>query len=444
LEFYFYLQTSITGPKIQQHFSISIYYYNYNQYSITEFLSPNTQCTMRSLIKQSTFLARRITSSTSVTAPNIFQCKNISTANKKKTNNVLPFAGALFSALGLGSGLNFASCSGEEKSRSELLKEMSSSTDRIKRYLDAENAVKDLENKANENKKKWSNVDSSQIPVALCQLHVGANKATNLVNARKAINDAADRGARIISLPECFNSPYDTSCFPRYAEPIPDSADTIDESVSPSTAMLLDVAKENGIYLIGGSIPERGRDGKVYNTCVVVSPKGEIIAKHRKMHLFDIDIPGGITFKESDTLTAGNSFTCFDSEYGKIGVGICYDLRFPEQSMVMRDMGCKMFIFPGAFNMTTGPAHWELLLRARALDNQVYVAAVSPARDESASYHAWGHSTIISPWGDIVATTDHEPATVHATVDMSKVDEIRTNIPVSKQKRKDLYELSKL
>jgi omega-amidase len=207
--------------------------------------------------------------------------------------------------------------------------------------------------------------------------------------------------------------------------------------------MLISTARECSIYLVGGSIPERGADGKVYNTCVVVNPDGEIVARHRKMHLFDIDVPGRITFKESDTLTAGDSFTTFDTPYGRVGVGICYDLRFPEQSMLMRAADCKMLIFPGAFNMTTGPAHWELLLRARALDNQCFVAAVSPARDETAGYHAWGHSTVVSPWGEVVATTQHEPDTVFATVDLGQVEEIRTNIPVSKQKRTDLYELTK-
>ena len=321
-------------------------------------------------------------------------------------------------------------------SRAEMLKELASSAEKIERFMAAEKAVKALETKA-------GLPPAPKFPVALCQIHVGANKAANLINARQAVEDAAKQGARIISLPECFNSPYDTSCFPKYAEVIPETSSQLDTTLSPSTAMLVDVAKSCGVYLVGGSIPERGADGNVYNTCIIVSPDGEIIGKHRKMHLFDISIPGGITFKESDTLNAGNTFTTFDTEYGRIGVGICYDLRFPEQSMLMREEGCKMLIFPGAFNMTTGPAHWELLLRARALDNQVYVAAVSPARDTEAGYHAWGHSTVVSPWGDIVATTSHEPATVHADIDFAKVDEIRTNIPVSKQKRNDLYELNK-
>ena len=281
----------------------------------------------------------------------------------------------------------------------------------------------------------------TKLRMALCQTPVGEDKASNLVTARGAIDRAVRGGAELVALPECFQCPYATSAFPKYAEVIPESTADLNVSQSPSTAMLVEAAMEHGVYLIGGSIPEIDVDGSIYNMSIIVSPYGEILGKHRKMHLFDIDVPGRITFKESDTLSAGNSITTFDMPHGKVGVGICYDIRFPEQSMLMRAEGCKLLVFPGAFNMTTGPAHWELLQKGRALDNQVYVAAVSPARDESASYHAWGHSTCISPWGDVVATTGHEPDIVFCDIDFAKVEEIRTNIPVSMQKRTDLYEL---
>ena len=166
--------------------------------------------------------------------------------------------------------------------------------------------------------------------------------------------------------------------------------------------MLIDSAIENKVWIIGGSIPERDGDN-VYNTCIVVNPEGSIVAKHRKVHLFDIDVPGKITFKESDTLSAGNQLTVFDTPFCRIGLGICYDMRFPEQSQLMKDAGAEMIVFPGAFNLTTGPAHWELLLRGRAVDNQLYVAGVSPARNPSSDYKAWGHSTLVSPWGKYVS-----------------------------------------
>ena len=208
--------------------------------------------------------------------------------------------------------------------------------------------------------------------------------------------------------------------------------------------MVLSLAKKLGIYLVGGSIPEREqKTGRVYNTCVIAGPQGQLITKHRKVHLFDIDVPGQITFKESDTLSAGNQVTVFDTPYCKIGVGICYDIRFPELSMLMKNSGAKFLMFPGAFNLTTGPAHWELLQRARAVDNQVFVAATSPARGPEGGYQAWGHSSVISPWGEVIATTGHEESIVYADIDIKKVDEMRRNIPTSSQKRTDIYNLIK-
>jgi omega-amidase len=131
----------------------------------------------------------------------------------------------------------------------------------------------------------------------------------------------------------------------------------------------------------------------------------------------------------------------FDTPYGRCGVGICYDVRFPLLSMLLRQEGCSMLFFPGAFNTTTGPAHWELLLRARALDTQSFVAAISPARNPDSDYKAWGHSTVVNPWGEVIATTEEQPATVYSELPLTRVDEVRRAIPVSKQARTDLYEL---
>lgn len=172
---------------------------------------------------------------------------------------------------------------------------------------------------------------------------------------------------------------------------------------------------------------------------MVYSPDGEVIGKHRKVHLFDIDIPGKITFKESDILSPGSQITTFNTEYGKIGVGICYDIRFPELAMIAARQGCKMMVYPGAFNMTTGPLHWELLQRARAVDNQIFVATVSPARDKDAGYIAWGHSSVVNPNGQVIATTEDGEAIVYADIDFAELEKVRENIPVTKQRRFDVY-----
>ncbi|KAF9291214.1 hypothetical protein BGZ68_004734 [Mortierella alpina] len=267
--------------------------------------------------------------------------------------------------------------------------------------------------------------------LALVQLAVGADKDANLANARTHVLEAASKGANLIVLPECFNSPYGTNYFPEYAESLKEGL-----SVKALSAM----AKDAKAYLIGGSIPERDpTDDKVYNTCTVYNPEGELIATHRKVHLFDIDVPGKIRFQESETLTAGKQLTHVDTEFGKIGVGICYDIRFPEPAMIAARQGCFAMIYPGAFNMTTGPLHWELLQRARAVDNQMYVAACSPARDVSANYHAWGHSTVVGPAGDVIQTTDEKQSIVYADLDLAKMNEFRQSIPLNNQRRFDLY-----
>ncbi|KAL3909630.1 MAG: hypothetical protein SGARI_002507, partial [Bacillariaceae sp.] len=178
---------------------------------------------------------------------------------------------------------------------------------------------------------------------------------------------------------------------------------------------------------------------------------GTIVAKHRKVHLFDIDVPGGITFFESETLSPGSTVSHFATSFGEIGVGVCYDIRFAEYAMLLRQKhNCVVLVYPGAFNMTTGPAHWQLLQQARAIDNQCFVVTASPARTETADesskyphYTAWGHSTVVSPWGDIVATTDEKEGIVIADLDLARLQEVRSGIPIANQRRTDLYTLDK-
>lgn len=282
---------------------------------------------------------------------------------------------------------------------------------------------------------------SSSLRVALCQIDVGADKVGNITHAHQALQNAKAGGASLAVLPECWNSPYSTASFPLYAEPMPEIGGEVHESTSPSSAMLVDAAKSTGMWLIGGSIPERDSEDKLYNTCLVVNPDGAIVGKHRKMHLFDIDVPGRIKFKESEVLTGGNDVTVVQTPWGIVGIGICYDIRFPELAMLMRQAGCNFLVYPGAFNMTTGRAHWDLLQRARAVDNNVFVAMCSPARDTSpdAGYVAWGHSSVYSPWGELVSAAGEGQETVFADLNLEEADAIREQIPCWKQKRTDLY-----
>lgn len=164
------------------------------------------------------------------------------------------------------------------------------------------------------------------------------------------------------------------------------------------------------------------------------------MATHRKIHLFDIDIPGKITFKESEVLSPGNKLTLVDlPEYGKIALAICYDIRFPELATIAARKGCFLLLYPGAFNLTTGALHWELQARARAMDNQVYVGLCSPARDMGASYHAWGHSMAVDPNAKILAEAGEGEEIVYADLDGKEIEETRKGIPISTQRRFDVY-----
>ncbi|KAF2813125.1 carbon-nitrogen hydrolase [Mytilinidion resinicola] len=281
------------------------------------------------------------------------------------------------------------------------------------------------------------------LKLALIQLASTADKAHNLAHARTKVLEAARAGAHLVVLPECFNSPYGTKYFAQYSETLLPSPPS--EAQSPSFHALSAMAKEGGVYLVGGSIPERGppsdNSGKsLYNTSLTFSPQGELLATHRKVHLFDIDIPGKIKFKESEVLSPGNKITVVDlPEYGKVAVAICYDVRFPELATIAARKGAFLLLYPGAFNLTTGALHWELLARARATDNQVYVGLCSPARDMSAEYNAWGHSMVVDPNAAVLEQLDEKEGIVYAELKGERVEEVRSGIPLRDQRRFDVY-----
>ena len=270
--------------------------------------------------------------------------------------------------------------------------------------------------------------------LALCQTMPLHDKEKSKEMAASYIKTAVGEGSEMVSLPEMWNCPYINSLFRKYSEP----------EDGESVQFMSDLARKHGIYLIGGSIPEREsgvslEDSNIYNTSFVFDPKGNLIGKHRKIHLFDIDIKGKITFMESATLSAGDTLTVIDTEFLKLGVALCYDVRFPKLFNKMADLGAKLMILPAAFNTTTGPAHWEILMKARALDNQVYFAANSSARDPESTYQTYGHSMVVNPWGEIIGETDETLSIVYADIDLDFVDSVREQIPISKQKKPELY-----
>ena len=271
-----------------------------------------------------------------------------------------------------------------------------------------------------------------KIKIAAIQMSTVADKMENVRTVKTYLEKIKDENPDFVILPEMFCCPYQTENFPIYAE----------KEGGPVWQQLSGYAKQYGIYLIGGSMPEKDAEGNVYNTSYIFDREGKQIGKHRKVHLFDIDVKGGQTFKESDTLTAGDSDTVFDTEFGKMGVMLCFDIRFPELSRMMVNDGVKVIFVPAAFNMTTGPAHWELSFRTRALDNQIYMVGCAPARDVSAGYISWGHSIVTDPWGRVTGMLDENEGILLAELDMDYEEQVREELPLLKSRRKDIYQLS--
>lgn len=267
------------------------------------------------------------------------------------------------------------------------------------------------------------------LEIAIIQMDVKDDKEKNLQTAYNFIKKACKHKIDLAVLPEMFLCPYENSKFPLYAEYENES----------SYKFLSNMAKEFGIYLVAGSVPEKDNNNNIYNTSYIFDRRGNQIGKHRKIHLFDIEIEGGQHFKESDTLSSGSDVTVFKTEFGKIGVNICYDFRFPELSRSMVDKGAKIIITPAAFNMTTGPAHWEILFRSRSIDNQVYTIGCAPSRNTDSTYISYGNSIVVSPFGQIIDRLDEKEGYMISTIDFSYVDKIRNELPLLKHRKLNFY-----
>lgn len=271
------------------------------------------------------------------------------------------------------------------------------------------------------------------LKIAQIQLQVLADQTESLAQLEELCHRAAKSSVDMIALPEMFCCPYEVKNFPVYAE---EEKGTVWQACS-------DIARRYSVYLSAGTIPELDPSGRVYNTAYVFDRLGKQIAKHRKVHLFDIDVKGGQRFRESETLLAGDQITTFETEFGIFGLCICYDFRFPEMGRLMAIDGANVVLVPAAFNMTTGPMHWELMFRSQAVNNQVYAVGTAPARDIDSSYISWGHSIIADPWGN-VKQLDEKPGIQITELDLTLTDEVRQQLPLMKHRRTDIYTLRKI
>ncbi len=249
----------------------------------------------------------------------------------------------------------------------------------------------------------------------------------NLRVTEELVRKAAAAGAKLVATPEAttYLGPHERKV--QLAEP-PDG---------PTHRRLASLAEQLGIHLLIGSSAEPADGERCYNTSLLFGPDGGLIASYRKMHLFDVEVPGGVSFRESDTCAPGDEVVVAETALGSIGLAICYDLRFPELFRAQAQRGATILTVPSAFTLMTGKDHWHALLRARAIENQCYVLAPGQwgEHDDAGLRRSYGHSLIIDPWGTIVAECSDGEGICLAVIDPEKVAEVRRAIPVHTHRR---------
>ncbi|MDN7907015.1 carbon-nitrogen hydrolase family protein [Burkholderia diffusa] len=255
--------------------------------------------------------------------------------------------------------------------------------------------------------------------VAALQMVSTPDVARNLAEAGRLIAEAAGDGAQLVLLPEyfCFMGHRDTDKL-ALAEPYRDG---------PIQRFLSEAAHRHGVWVIGGTLPLKAPEpDRVLNTTLVFDPTGNEAARYDKIHLFNFE-KGDESFDEARTIRAGDTVVTFDAPFGRVGLSVCYDLRFPELYRRMGD--CALIVVPSAFTYTTGRAHWEMLLRARAVENQCYVLAAAQGGKHENGRRTWGHSMLIDPWGDIVAVRDEGASVVTGALDPQRIADVRQSLP---------------
>ena len=261
--------------------------------------------------------------------------------------------------------------------------------------------------------------------VAALQMTSGDNKSENLATATRLAEEAAQRGADFAALPELFNCLADPKRIVAEAEPIP----------GPTSQVMSELAARLKITLLAGSIAERAKSGEVFNSSLLFGPDGQQLACYRKIHLFDIDLPGRVTFQESKFLSPGNQIRVTETPIGRLGQATCYDLRFPELFRSLVDRQADLFVVPAAFTLATGRDHWETLVRARAIENQAYIIAPNQFGRHTPTMNSLGRSLIVDPWGTVLATAPDGEAVITAIVQRTHQATIRATLPALSHRR---------
>ncbi len=264
--------------------------------------------------------------------------------------------------------------------------------------------------------------------IALAQINSNENIENNLQKIEKMIKEAAVSGAELIAFPE--NAEYIGTDYPGNAQQVP----------GPVTDSFSAWAKQYQIYIHCGSITQKREGGTPYNTSFLWNKEGKVIGKYSKLHMFDIDMDEGPSYKESDETSAGNEIVVSKTKLGNFGFAICYDMRFPEIFKLMALNGAQVIFVPADFTMNTGKDHWMALLRARAIENTCYIAAPGQI-GQKPEFMAYGKSIVIDPWGNVIAMASDEEQLVYAQIDTTLIDKVRRQVPSLQNIRRDIYTL---
>ena len=264
--------------------------------------------------------------------------------------------------------------------------------------------------------------------VAVVQMDTQNNKKENLEQMKAYVEESAKKGADLVVFPEVANI---LSEDPIHAETIP----------GPTTERMMALAETYKLWIHCGSLSEKNPEGdRTYNTSVLISPAGEIVARYQKMHNFDMDLPDGSSVRESDRKEPGSEIVTVTTELGHLGFAICYDMRFPELFRLMTLEGAEVIFVPANFTMATGKDHWEPLLRSRAIENGCYIIAPNQVGKKE-KYQAYGNSMVIDPWGTVIARASDKPCVIMAEIDLDYLEDVRRRNPSVSNRRRDVYQL---
>ena len=257
--------------------------------------------------------------------------------------------------------------------------------------------------------------------IAAIQMASATDKKANLATAAKLVAQAAKQEAMLVVLPEFFN----------YLGRLEDAVTLAETIPGPASEACSQMAAENKVWLVAGSICEKiAGSKKGYNTCLVFNPKGDEVARYRKVHLFNVDMPGELSFHESEWIQPGEEITTVETPFGLLGIATCYDLRFPELFRRLASQGMDLLAIPSAFLETTGQAHWEILVRARAIENQAFTIAANQADPTRPNFATHGHSMLIDAWGKVLGNAKHKrEGVLLAEFDRKEQKAIRQRLP---------------